>query len=131
MHRAVRAAPPGFPRRAGNPRGIVTYLRAISAGGSPAVWEERLEPLARLTETWWLGLRLENGVDPAEARAAAHFQPPGPRRAGAGPGPDPCQVEALRLAAEGLLEEREGRFRLTPRGLPLADWVAKEFLSLT
>ena len=124
-------------RRAGNPRGIVTYLRAVERGGSPAAWEERLEPLARLGETWWLGLRRVEGVDPAEARQTAGLEArlEAGLEAGDGAGlaaegeADPCLAEARRLAAEGVLEERGGRFALTARGLPLADWVARKFLS--
>ena len=37
---------------------------------------------------------------------------------------------ALRLVGLGLLESSNGAFRLTARGLPLADAVAREFLDL-
>ncbi|MFT5049578.1 MAG: oxygen-independent coproporphyrinogen-3 oxidase [Chlamydiales bacterium] len=106
-------------RRAGNPRGLNSYRRAVERGGDPAGWDEMLTPEARLAETWWLGLRLKDGIDPVQARASAQF----PQSAS-----DPCVREAAKLVDHGLLEEHAGRFRLTARGLPLADWVAKELL---
>jgi len=106
-------------RRAGNPRGLNSYRRAVERGGDPAAWDEMLEPAARLAETWWLGLRLKDGVDPVQARTAARFPEAGD---------DPCVRQARRLEGLGLLEELNGRFRLTERGLPLADGVAKELL---
>jgi oxygen-independent coproporphyrinogen-3 oxidase len=104
--------------RFGNPRALAGYLRGIAAGDATQ-WTETLAPLERLAETWWLGLRLRAGVDPAAARATAGF---------AGPG-DPALEVALRLAELGHLVEAGGRWRLTERGLPVADAVASEFLS--
>ena len=83
---------------------------------------ERREPpdaRARRAETWWLGLRLRDGVEPAAAAARAGAD----ERAAAD-----ALVIADRLESSGLLAARGGRYQLGERGLPLADAVAREFL---
>lgn len=106
--------------RAGNPRGIAPYLRRVAAEGHATYWREDPGPAARLAETWWLGLRLAAGVDPEDARSTA--------------GADEESAAAAALLAEELrghhLLERlpSGAYKLTQRGLPLADAVAKRFL---
>lgn len=107
--------------RLGNTRGIEAYRGALAGGEGPATWSERLEPTARLGETWWLGLRRTRGVDPAEARAVA----------GVDEGRDPAVPVARGLVEQGLLERDGARYRLSARGLPLADRVAAEFLQST
>lgn len=109
--------------RAGNRKGTSAYVRAVLDAGHAREWDEEPAPAARLAETWWLGLRLREGVDPAEARRAAGYEadPSGTRG-------DPALEVAARMAALALLEEHGGRYRLTARGLPLADWVARAFL---
>ena len=108
--------------RVGNLKALRVYLERLGRGEPTAAWSERLGPDGRLGETWWLGLRLAEGVDPGEARATAGL-------AGLAPERDPALLRARELAGEGLLEERAGRFRLTRRGLPLADAVARSFLA--
>jgi len=105
--------------RAGNPRGIHAYRRFVAAGATAFAFGECLTPRARLAETWWLGLRLAEGVEPAAARATA------------GCVEDPCPAVHIAegLAATGHLELAEGRYRLTERGRPVADAVAAEFLT--
>ncbi len=107
--------------RRGRPRSIGAWRRALEGDGEEWAFEETLSPKARLGETWWLGLRLARGVDPEEARRAAGF-------VAAEGKPDPAEETAGRLAADGLLERVGERFRLTVRGLPLADRVATHFL---
>ncbi|MBL8863612.1 MAG: radical SAM family heme chaperone HemW [Planctomycetes bacterium] len=104
--------------RGGNVKSVGDYVRRIREQGDARVWEEAPDALARLRETWWLGLRLAEGLSAAEARARAGFDLP----------EDPLQPIAERLADDGLLERRGVRFALSPRGLPLADWVARKFL---
>ncbi|MFN0007468.1 MAG: radical SAM family heme chaperone HemW, partial [Planctomycetota bacterium] len=58
-------------RRAGNQKGTTSYVRAIRQKGHARGWEEEPSAEKRLAETWWLGLRLREGVDPAEARRVA------------------------------------------------------------
>ncbi|MEZ6017125.1 MAG: radical SAM family heme chaperone HemW [Planctomycetota bacterium] len=108
--------------RAGNSRAIVPYLRRVAASGQALDWREELAPLARLGETWWLGLRLAAGVEPSEARATARLElTPG--------APDPALAIAEEHRALGLLERVDGRYRLTSAGLPVADGVARQFLT--
>ena len=103
--------------RWGNPRSIAAWRRDVRSG-RPASWSETPTPRARLAETWWLGLRLREGVDAARAR----------RTAGFADGADPALDVARDLCRRGFLERHGPRWRLSPRGLPLADAVAREFL---
>ena len=105
--------------RFGNPRSLESWRRAAIKKEDASSWSERLEPKHRLAETWWLGLRLSAGVDPVAARAVA----------GLGPEEDVCVPIARRLASEGLLLESGGTWKLTPRGLELADAISKELLA--
>lgn len=105
--------------RSGNPRAISPYLRRIQGHGHATDWSEEPDEYARLAECWWLGLRLREGVDPsAAARTAAASQ--GAR--------DAAAALATRLERDGLLKSSGDRVRLSDRGLPLADAVAREFL---
>lgn len=105
-------------RRFGNPRSLVPWREAVAAGRPATAWEETPAPELRLGETWWLGLRTRAGVDPDEARRVAGHE-----------GPDPTAAERAALAAVGLLEEGAGRTRLSARGWPLADAVARRLLA--
>ncbi len=104
--------------RGGSPRAIAPYIKSINKAGHTVDWTERLSPRQSLGETWWLGLRRSAGVTPEKARAAAHFTE----------AQDPMLPQAELLVEQGLLELVEGSFRLTQRGIPLADRVAAEFL---
>jgi oxygen-independent coproporphyrinogen-3 oxidase len=108
--------------RRGNARSLAGYLEGVARPAGAAAWRERLQPLEGLGETWWLGLRLDEGVDPDAARRTAGFVP-APL--------DPAVAVAERLLEQGFLELRTGRYRLTQRGLPLADALAREFLGLS
>ena len=105
--------------RFGNPRALEVWRRAAAGGGDPTLWSERLDPSHRLGETWWLGLRLAEGLDPAAALEVA----------GMASADDPCLPTAERLSLEGLLDQSGGRWRLTRRGLELADAISVEFLA--
>lgn len=107
-------------RRAGNARSLLAWRTAVEATGSGEEWSETLGPLGRLGETWWLGLRTTDGVDPAEARATADW----------GDEPDPAEAVAADLEIQGLLRRCGSRFALTATGLPVADAVAARFLAL-
>ncbi len=107
-------------QRLGNVKGIQGYTRRIADAQHALAWEEELEARARLGETWWLGLRLAEGLSSTQARARAAF----PADA-----VDPMPAIAAGLAAQGLLEHTQDRWRLSPAGLPLADWVARQFLA--
>ena len=105
--------------RLGNPRALEAWRRAAVDAGDPTSWSERLQPTHRLAETWWLGLRLAEGLDAAAAQELA----------GVDPSADPCLPTAVRLAREGLLVKSRGRWHLTDRGLELADAVSAELLA--
>ncbi len=104
--------------RGGNVKSVGDYVRRIAERGDARVWEEAPDALDRLRETWWLGLRLAEGLSADEARARAGFDEPA----------DPLEPIAQRLRADGLLELRGQRYALSPTGLPLGDWVARKFL---
>jgi oxygen-independent coproporphyrinogen-3 oxidase len=110
--------------RAANPRDIGRWRRGVERDGSSIASREELEPRARLGETWWLGLRRATGLEPARARRAADVEALWPTDDA-----DPALAIAKRLAGHGLLERVGAAYRLTERGLPLADGVAKEFLA--
>jgi oxygen-independent coproporphyrinogen-3 oxidase len=105
--------------RGGNLKAIVPYNRRVLDQGDARTWEETPTPRERLLETWWLGLRLSDGLTAADARRRADFQEVA----------DPALPIARALVADGLVAEVGERFRLTARGLPLADYVAKRFLT--
>ncbi|MCC6407158.1 MAG: radical SAM family heme chaperone HemW [Planctomycetes bacterium] len=107
--------------RSGNVRSIALYRRAIERGETAAAWSETPSPALRLAETWWLGLRLVEGVEPALARRTAGW----PEDAH-----DVFAERAAALAEEGWLERRANAFALSARGLPLADTLARRFFEL-
>ncbi|QDV10107.1 Oxygen-independent coproporphyrinogen-III oxidase-like protein [Planctomycetes bacterium Poly30] len=109
--------------RAGNPRAIQPYLRRMQTAGHATDWREDPDVHARLAETWWLGLRLTEGVNPERARETAGLTDAEE---------DPHLATAHLLIDQGFLETqlRDGAtyYRLTASGLPLADAVARQFL---
>jgi oxygen-independent coproporphyrinogen-3 oxidase len=107
--------------RFGNPRSLHPWRRAIERGDYPTAWEETLSPLERLGETWWLGLRTRRGVDQEAARASASVEP----------AKDPTLPRIEEMMHRGLLERVGVHYRLTERGWPLADAVARKFLDAT
>jgi oxygen-independent coproporphyrinogen-3 oxidase len=109
--------------RFGNPRSLGEWRAAIQAGRPGASWLERPDESQRLGESWWLGLRRRQGVEPGEALLAAAVGPEAPAAQAA-------LQQAQVLVEQGLLELHGSHFRLTPRGWPLADAVAKRFLDI-
>lgn len=92
-------------------------LKAFLSGASTSesTW---LSPHRHLEEAWFLGLRLNAGVDPSELEAEF------------GPGAVAPGLEvAARLIADGLLERAENRIRLTDRGRLLSNDVFEQFLA--
>jgi len=108
--------------RGGNVKSIGDYKRRIAEHGSAVVWSESPGVLARLGETWWLGLRLAEGIGADEAWRRCGVEPPADEDLG--------RQTAERLREEGWLDLDNGRWRLSARGLPLADAIAREFLRL-
>lgn len=87
----------------------------LDAAAAPEI--TRLDPARQLEEAWFLGLRLNAGVDPAEL--AAEF---GPEAVA------PTLETADSLIADGLLEAADGRIRLTGKGRLLSNEVFQNFL---
>jgi oxygen-independent coproporphyrinogen-3 oxidase len=111
--------------RLGNARSIATYKRQVQAQGHACAWSETPSSLARLGETWWLGLRLAEGLEATDARRRAEIsaREMGEER-------DPAVPIAQRMLELGMLEREGDTYRLSASGLPLADAVAREFLAL-
>lgn len=116
--RGYYAAGPGAARyvdgrRETNHRSTTTWLARIRAGQSPVAESETLAPKHRAREALVLGLR--RLIDGVELQAfAAEF------------GYDPfdlCGDELRRLIATGMLDDCDGRLRLTREGLMIADWI--------
>jgi oxygen-independent coproporphyrinogen-3 oxidase len=103
--------------RFGNPRSIGPWRAAVEAGRFPAAWEETPAAPIRLGETWWLGLRTRAGVEPELARRRAGFS-----------GADPTGTVRHELEHQGLLEKSGYAYRLSERGWPVADAVARRIL---
>jgi oxygen-independent coproporphyrinogen-3 oxidase len=93
-------------------------LKAYLAGPQPVetAW---LSPARQHEEAWFLGLRMNAGVEPA-----AIEQEFGPELLA-------CALEAVRpLTEDGLLESAGSAIRLTPRGRMVSNDVFQEFLGL-
>ena len=83
------------------------YAKTVEQGGSPVTGREVLEAGERRMERLLLGLRTIEGVARADV--------------------EPLDEGAVgRLASAGLLADEEGRLRLTPSGLPVANAVTLE-----
>jgi len=95
-------------RRWTNRPSVHAYLAAFEAGRSPPRDVETLTPVLKRQEQVIFGLRMAEGVAPAMAR---EYRP---------------ALDVLR--ADGLVDLRVGRWRLTARGRNLADYVAVELM---
>ena len=96
---------------------VEDYLQKLEAAESPIAESEEIGPEMERAEAMFLGLRLIEGIE--DRAFARRFG--GPPRSFFGP-----QIEEL--VGLGLLEERDGRLRLTPRGRLLANQVFCRFL---
>jgi oxygen-independent coproporphyrinogen-3 oxidase len=110
-------------QRFGNTRHLADYRRGAALARVPIAWHEAPHDAARLGETWWLGLRLTEGLSPEQAWSRAGLS-------AWSAASDPALAIAQRLAQAELLCRAGDRWRLTERGLPVADAVAREFLRL-
>jgi oxygen-independent coproporphyrinogen-3 oxidase len=105
--------------RAGNVKSVSAYAQRIAEASTALAWSEAPSAAARLAETWWLGLRLREGLTADEAR----------RRSGFDAALDPTSSVTARLTEQGLLERAGERYALSTRGLPLADYVARQYMA--
>ncbi len=109
--------------RGGNIKSVGEYKRRIAEHAHACEWDETPSDNARLGETWWLGLRLAEGLSATQARERAGLAPCDAQV-------DPALAIARELGAQGWLDERNGVWCTSARGLPLSDAIAREFLRL-
>jgi oxygen-independent coproporphyrinogen-3 oxidase len=93
------------------------YCETVEKGKRPFESREELPPLARAGEVAAFGLRMNAGWPFDSFRAATGFDLR-----------NEWTRDMEKLAADGLGAIEQDRFRLTPRGLRLADLAAQEFL---
>jgi oxygen-independent coproporphyrinogen-3 oxidase len=116
--RGYYAAGPGAARyvegrRESNHRSTTTWLAKIRQGQSPVDEAETLSPEHRAREALVLGLRqLVDGIEPRSFAEEFGYDP---RTLGGD--------ELTRLIATGMIDDRDGRLRLTREGLLIADWI--------
>ena len=96
-------------RRSWNVAHPTAYLANVEAGESPEAGSERIGPAERRLEALWLGLRLAAGLREESLEALGANQ----RALG-------------EMLDSGLGERHDGRFRLTERGLFLADAIVAD-----
>lgn len=104
--------------RSWNVSDIKSYLSRIVAGSSPTEGEETLDRDRRMTEAMYLGLRLTDGISITDFNDG--FQT------------DFSEIfgeASAAMESRGLLETKNGRCRLTFRGLRFADAVASRLIA--
>ncbi len=95
------------------------WAARIRAGDGRALAEvERVPPLQAMQDALMLGLRLEEGVDPARLGA----------RLGCDPASAIDMARVRRLVAAGLLDDADGRLRVVGDGWPVLDRLLGEIL---
>jgi oxygen-independent coproporphyrinogen-3 oxidase len=107
--------------RTGNARSLSRWRRAVLDRSAEPAWHETLDPLGRLGETWWLGLRLAEGVDLGGRRIIKKWDDASK---------DPALPVAQGLETQGHLERVGDRFRIPEASLAIADHIGKQFLAL-
>ncbi|MEZ6041443.1 MAG: radical SAM family heme chaperone HemW [Planctomycetaceae bacterium] len=104
-------------RRSTNIRSVPKWMRAVNAGEAFLEESECLTPEEKAREAIMLGLRLRDGIELEEfqrryERSVQEIEP----------------IALQRYLDTGLLEQINGRLRLTVDGLLLADTVTSDFL---
>lgn len=94
-------------RRTWNIRPLMAYIGSVESSGAAVEGEERISSRDRRLEQVMLGLRRTNGIPESLLNTAGR---------------------SIDLIPDHLLERREGRVRLTRRGLLLADLVSAELV---
>ena len=104
-------------QRLSNHRDVADYAGALERGELPIAEREHLDPEAKVRETAYLALRTSEGIVPERFERDT--------------GRDPRLFfarEFARLRELNLIQDRDGRIRLSGRGVSLADAVARELL---
>ncbi|MDC0936609.1 coproporphyrinogen III oxidase family protein, partial [Pirellulales bacterium] len=116
------AAGPGAARyvagvRSVNHRSTTTYLARVERGASPIQEQESLAPEQRAREMLVLGLRRLEGVERADfaSRTGVSID-------------ELCGNAIRRFVERGMLEDADGRIRLTRNGLLVSDSLWPEML---
>ena len=110
-------ATPSFGSRWHNPEQPELYLQAIGSGLLPQEELSAMTEREAMAETLFLGLRMLEGVDGERFRQVFGVTLE-----------EAYSAELHRLLTDALLEWREGRLRLTRRGLLMANQVFVRFL---
>lgn len=96
-----------------NPRAPGAWLDRVGQG-DPASWEP-LAPEETATEFLMMGLRLREGIDPARYEALAG---------------EPIDPAGLAYVADlGMIEQEQGRLRVSEQGRPVLNAVIRELLA--
>ena len=103
--------------RFGNPKSLEEYCAALEAGRAPRSFEEKLEPEAKAREMLIMGLRRLDGISVGEFRRTTGFDYRDLK---------PAEIDWL--CHIGMLEEEDGRLRLTEKGLFVSDSVFAELV---
>lgn len=103
--------------RFGNVRDLATYTQRLREGTSPRAFAERLEPEAKARETLVMAMRRLDGVGADEFRSLTGFDYA-----------SLCADSLPWLRREGLVEDADGRLRLTERGLFVSDGIFAEWV---
>lgn len=107
---------PASGRRWSNEKNPGRYMSRIAAGAAAVVESEDIAALKAAGEFLFLGLRMTKGV------SCAAFC------AGFGRAPEDLYPAIATWRKGGLMEEKDGYLRLTPRGLLLANSIFVEFM---
>jgi oxygen-independent coproporphyrinogen III oxidase len=103
--------------RFANTEVMAVYLEAVEKGIPPVLWRRSDDPRTALGESFFLGLRLIQGVDCEALRERF------------GPGEFQRFEPAIQRAIEnGMAVWEDGRLRLTRRGMLLSNEVFREFV---
>jgi oxygen-independent coproporphyrinogen-3 oxidase len=101
-----------------NRRSLNDYLAALACGTSPEAGREELTPEQQLMEAVYLGLRQNDGIEPAAIFSLCNLD-----------FMDRFAEPLAKLVDEGLVEQSSGRVRLTRRGMRFLDSVAGRLLA--
>ncbi|MGH7133966.1 MAG: radical SAM family heme chaperone HemW [Phycisphaerales bacterium] len=103
-----------------NAPNLGTYL-ASAPGPAPIADHEAPDPARYVRELLMMGLRLSCGIDIRTVAAMAEQASPGAAAR--------LEQRAAEFVGDGLLEAVGGRWRVTPRGWLLADFIAKKMMA--
>jgi oxygen-independent coproporphyrinogen-3 oxidase len=104
-------------RRFANTLDLEVYLQRTESGDSPVVWSEVITPDGQIEESFFLGLRLQQGVNWKDLCRAY-----GEERLSR------YEASLREMADKGLVEWRNSVIRLTPAGILLSNEVFEELI---